>query len=276
MSIELLDIQNQKSNSLADKKGVFLLSGGMDSSTLFAQLLKGGYTLYPVTFDYGQKHKAAENEAAFRIHQHYRNLYPSQVKAMKEIQLDLANITVSTLVTKNLEIPKNMEEQAKTVVPHRNALMITLAASYGAGLGINNVFITPVLEDWQNYCDCRREFIDALERALRLSAGNSDICIFTPYIHRSKNEVIAWGIKNGVDYSLTWSCYLGGKLDSLGRIPCCLEIEEDIEKLHSHPVGCPSCQERLISFNYNNAKDPLIVSILNKRSTYDTATSKNS
>lgn len=241
MSIELLDIQNQKSNSLADKKGIFLLSGGMDSSTLFAQLLKGGYTLYPVTFDYGQKHKAAENEAAFRIHQHYHNIYPSQVMPMKEIQLDLSNITISTLVTKGLDIPKNMEGQAKTVVPHRNALMTTLAASYGAGLEIYNIFITPVHEDFEIYRDCRREFIDALEKALRLSAGNSGLCIFTPYIHRSKNEIIAWGIKNAVPYELSWSCYLGGKIDSLGRIPCCMEMEEDIEKLHKHPVGCSAC-----------------------------------
>ena len=144
--------------------------------------------------------------------------------------------------------------------------MVTLAAAYGAGLGIQNIFITPVLEDAPVYFDCRREFIDALERTLRLSAGNSNICIFTPYIYRSKNEIIAWGLKNKVPYNHTWSCFSGGKLDSLGRIPCCMEIESDIEKLHKCPVGCPSCQERLNSFAYNNTKDPLIFNILNKRS----------
>lgn len=245
MKIELLDLSNLNIKKPRETSGVFLLSGGMDSTTLFAHVLKQGWTLYPVVFDYGQKHREMENKAAFKIADFYRKIYGDKVKECKVIKLPLNDITKSALLNKDLDIPDSMEEQKKTVVPHRNALMTTIASSYGIGMGVYTVFITPVLEDYNSYSDCRPIFINALQDMLRASYKDTKfpITISAPYMKKSKDDIVAWGIKNNVPYELTWTCYKNGIKKGKKVVPC---------------GTCPSCQEREVAFKHNNMIDPLI------------------
>lgn len=219
-------------------RGVLLLSGGMDSVTLLAKLLHEGWNIYPVIFDYGQRHRAAENEAAKLIWAHYQSKFSSQLAPYKVIKLDLTQIGNSALTDSKINVPNNMAEQSRTVVPFRNTLMVTLAAAYGETLGINNVFITPVMEDYESYPDCRTSFFKALSTALTLGATRQpfDINILTPYVTTWKKDIITEGLGLNVPYELTHSCYKGLR-------PACGE--------------CPACRERAAAFKANGVEDPI-------------------
>jgi 7-cyano-7-deazaguanine synthase len=220
------------------KKGVLLLSGGMDSTTLLGLLLKEGWGIHPVIFDYGQQHKTAENAAAKKIWDFYKKEYPDSLFPYKVITLDLAQIGNSALTDSNIDVPDNMKEQPKTVVPHRNGLMTTLAAAYGESLNVFDIFLTPVADDYESYPDCRPAAIKALQTFLTLSATNqpTDVNVHTPFVKTWKKEVINLGLQLKVPYELTHSCYKG-------LSPACGE--------------CPACRERLQAFKLNNAEDPI-------------------
>jgi 7-cyano-7-deazaguanine synthase len=222
----------------ATNRGVLLLSGGMDSVTLLAKLLHEGWNIYPVIFDYGQRHRTAENEAAKLVWAHYLHLFPGQLAPYKLIKIDLTQIGNSALTDSTINVPNNMAEQARTVVPFRNTLMTTLGAAYAETLGINDVFITPVKEDYEAYPDCRTSFFKALSTALTLGATHQpfDINILTPYVNIWKKDIIAQGLGLDVPYELTHSCYKGLR-------PACGE--------------CPACRERAAAFKANGVEDPI-------------------
>jgi len=221
-------------------KGVFLLSGGMDSTTLFAYILEEGWTLYPLSIDYGQKHSAAEITSATRIWARYQHKYKEKkVGDLKIFNFDLSQIGYSALTDKDWEVPEEMKDQIQTVVPFRNTILATLAAACGESLDLNpiTIFMTPVKEDFEAYRDCRREFYDSLEKTLSLGSTHGvKVEIKTPFIYMTKKEIVALGTKLAVPYRLTHSCYKGLR-------PACGK--------------CPACIERLEAFKANNLQDPI-------------------
>jgi len=212
-----------------EKTGILLLSGGMDSTTLLADILNQGWIIHPVVFDYGQQHRIAENDAAAKVFGFYSRKYPGQLKPYKIITIDLRQIGNSALTDSSIPVPDNMKDQPKTVVPHRNTLMTTLAAAYGGSLGVYNIFLTPVKDDDENYPDCRRPFFDSLQETLSRSAERA-VVVHTPYVHMWKAEVVALGKTLEVPYNLTHSCYKG----VLGGCKV-----------------CPACRERIAAFEAN-------------------------
>ncbi|MCK4357832.1 MAG: 7-cyano-7-deazaguanine synthase QueC [Candidatus Cloacimonetes bacterium] len=225
------------------KKGILLLSGGADSTTLFVHALEKGWTIYPLSVDYGQKH-AVELEAAKQIVDYYRMFYyevkyRNCVKDLKVLNFDLSQIGHSALTDETQEVPNSMKNQIQTVVPFRNTLLATLAAAYGESLELNpiTIFMTPVKEDFETYRDCRIPFYHSLTETLRLgSTRETEIEIITPFIGTTKAEIIALGTKYKVPYELTHTCYKGTR-------PACGK--------------CPACIERLEAFKTNSLKDPL-------------------
>lgn len=223
-----------------NKVGVFLLSGGLDSTTLFVHMLDEGWILYPLSINYGQKHSVAEIASATRIWARYQNNYgEKRVGDLKILNFDLTQIGHSALTDKDWEVPEEMKDQIQTVVPFRNTILTTLAAAYGESLGLNpiTIFMTPVFEDFATYRDCRGEFYKALEKTLSLGSTHGvQVEIKTPFIYMTKKEIVALGIKLGVPYKLTHSCYKGLR-------PACGK--------------CPACVERLEAFKANGLQDPL-------------------
>ena len=221
-------------------KGIFLLSGGADSTTLFVHMLEEGWTLYPLSINYGQKHSVVEIASATRIWAKYQHKYgEKKVGDLKILNFDLSRIGHSALTDKDWKVPEEMKDQIQTVVPFRNTMLATLAAAYGESLELDpiTIFMTPVLEDFAVYRDCRGEFYKALEKTLSLGSTHGvRVEIKTPFIYMTKKEIVALGTKLGVPYKLTHSCYKGLR-------PACGK--------------CPACVERLEAFKANNLQDPL-------------------
>ena len=127
--------------------------------------------------------------------------------------------------------------QIDTVVPLRNMLLVTAAAAYAETRGIEDLYVAPVRDDYEAYRDCRRVFFDGLQEALRLGATHEmPFRLHTPFVDKWKTEVVALGLRLGVPYARTHTCYAGTR-------PAC--------------GRCDACAERLEAFAANGAPDPL-------------------
>lgn len=192
------------------KKAVILLSGGLDSLTCLAIAQSQGYETYPISFDYGQKHRA-ELDAAQNISKIYNSPH-------KIIQLqDLGKMGGSALT--DLNIPVNNADQNQpnmipnTYVPSRNIIFLSIAASYAEIIQARAIFIGVSAVDYSGYPDCRPEFLQAFSQVLEvgtkagLEKNNQAIQIQAPLLHLSKAQTIQLGLSLGVDYSQSISCY---------------------------------------------------------------------
>lgn len=195
---------------MSKEKAVVLLSGGLDSTTVLAIAKAEGFTVYAISFDYGQNHKV-ELDAAAKI--------ASQSGVERHIiaSVDLRSFGGSAL-TSDVAIPKSrsIEEIGygipATYVPARNTVFLALALAWAESLGSIDLFIGVNALDYSGYPDCRPEFIAAFEQMANLGtkAGAYDgkrLRIHTPLIAMTKSEIIAKGLSLGVDYSLTITCY---------------------------------------------------------------------
>lgn len=220
-------------------KAVILLSGGLDSTTCLAIAKHQGFNLNALTFNYGQRHDF-ELKSAQKIVDHF------QIKNHSVINIDLAQFGGSAL-TDEIDVPKDRSESEMTdipltYVPARNTVFLSLALAWAETLNAFNIFIGVNVLDYSGYPDCRPEYIAAFEKTANLAtkAGVSGerFKIHTPLINMKKSEIILNGLKLGVDYSLTSSCY-----DPLKNgTPC------------GH---CDACILRLKGFQEADAIDPL-------------------
>lgn len=184
---------------------VVLLSGGLDSATVLADLCAKGYACHTLAVDYGQRHRA-ELAAAERVSQSLG------ARSHKVVKVDLRAIGGSALTDDALDVPTELDEGIPvTYVPARNTLMLSLALGYAEvreaqciGIGVNAV-------DYSGYPDCRPEFVEAFSHLAQLAtkAGveGQPMVIETPLIDLTKAEIIQHGIGLGVDYGITVSCY---------------------------------------------------------------------
>jgi 7-cyano-7-deazaguanine synthase len=191
------------------KRAVVLLSGGIDSSTTAAIAIREGYSVYALTFDYGQRHRF-ELESAKRIAK------ALGVANHKTIALDLRQIGGSAL-TDHIKVPKSrdLEEMGKSIpvtyVPARNMILLSVAVGWAEVVNADAIFIGANAVDYSGYPDCRPEFLEAFEimanLGTRRGVEGSPIAVKAPLVKLRKAEIIRTGVELGVDYSLTTSCY---------------------------------------------------------------------
>ena len=222
-----------------NKKAVLLLSGGLDSTTCLAIAKDRGFQICALTVNYGQKHKFELNAAKrvandFKVYEH------------KVVNIDLAQFGGSSL-TANLQIPQNrtdtdMIDIPNTYVPARNTVLLSIALAFAETQNSQNIFIGVNALDYSGYPDCRPEYISSFERTANLATksgvNGKKFKVHTPLIEMKKSEIIKAGLKLGVDYSKTSSCYTP---DMSGR-PCGL---------------CDACFLRLKGFKELAISDPL-------------------
>ena len=218
-----------------DKKAVILLSGGLDSATVVALAKAEGYACYTMSFDYGQRHRA-ELLAAERV---ARQL---GVIEHKVIGMDLNGIGGSALTDSNIAVPEEMGEGIPvTYVPARNTLFLSLALGWAEVLGARDIFIGVNAIDYSGYPDCRPAFIEAFQLLANLAtkAGveGQGFSIRAPLQNMSKAQIVQAGLRLGVDYAITVSCY---------------QADED-----GHACGkCDSCRLRAAGFEEAGVDDP--------------------
>ena len=184
---------------------VVLLSGGLDSATALAIARERGFVCHALSVDYGQRH-AAELEAARRVAR------AGGAREHRIMHVDLAGIGGSALTDPSIAVPEQPTSGIPvTYVPARNTLMLALALGWAEVLEAHHIFIGVNVLDASGYPDCRPEFIAAFGRlaALATKAGvEGQPCrIEAPLIALSKAEIIREGMRLGVDYAATVSCY---------------------------------------------------------------------
>ncbi|MGG1575527.1 7-cyano-7-deazaguanine synthase QueC [Fictibacillus sp. NRS-1165] len=219
------------------KKAVIVLSGGLDSTTCMGIAADEGYELYPLTFNYGQRH-SREVLQAQKVAQHYK------VNDHRIVDIAFLNqIGGSALTDVSIEVPMEKgenEEIPATYVPARNMIFLSLASAYAEVIGAEAVYIGVSAVDYSGYPDCRPEFISSMNETINLAtkAGTTGdkIRICAPLMHLTKKETIERGLELEVPYHLTTSCY-NGEEEACGE--------------------CDSCQLRLKGFEEAGAADPI-------------------
>jgi 7-cyano-7-deazaguanine synthase len=196
----------------AAPKAVVLLSGGLDSVTVLALAREQGFDCYALSLDYGQRHDA-ELIAASRLAQ------AANVRAHKVIKLGLGDFGGSALTDNAIAVPDHAEPGIPvTYVPARNTVFLSLALGWAEVLGAWDLFIGVNAVDYSGYPDCRPAFIAAFEQLAQLATKGGveggQFRVHTPLIELSKAEIIREGVRLGLDYAQTVSCY---SADTEGR-----------------------------------------------------------
>jgi 7-cyano-7-deazaguanine synthase len=189
----------------ASGKAVVLISGGLDSATCLAIAKATGYCPYALSVDYGQRHRA-ELKAAERL------AATLGAEEHKVVHLDLTAVGGSALTDPEIPVPEKVSEGIPvTYVPARNTILLGLALAWAEVIEARDIFIGVNAVDYSGYPDCRPAFITAFEQVAKLGtrAGieGRPFRIHTPLIELTKAAIIHEGVRLGVDFSLTVSCY---------------------------------------------------------------------
>lgn len=220
------------------KTAVCIISGGMDSTVLLHYLRHKVPNVIAVSINYGQRHKKELDCAAWQCEQ----------LAVKHTVLDLSGVLSgllpgSSLTDKSVDVPEGhyaADNMKSTVVPNRNMVMLALAASIGIAETPNGESLYLAYGahagDHDIYPDCRQEFTGALGKALALCDWKP-VLLYTPFVTKTKAELVTLGTELGVDFSHTWTCYKGGE-KACGR--------------------CGTCVERLEAFHIAGVVDPVL------------------
>lgn len=214
-------------------KVVVLCSGGMDSVTALYWAAREHEVVAVVGFNYGAKHNdrelpfAAEHATKLRVRH--------ELIALDFVQ----RLFASNLLKDGGVIPEGhyeAETMKQTVVPFRNAIMLSIACGFAESAGAEGLVIAAHGGDHAIYPDCREEFMRAMGDAMRLGTY-ANVQLLRPFIAMSKGGIAAAGAKLGVDYARTWSCYKGGAI---------------------HCGKCGTCVERREAFLQSGVADPTI------------------
>ena len=193
------------------KRAVVLVSGGMDSAVTLAIARERGFECFALSVNYGQRHES-ELAAAKQV----AGMLGAAVH--KEVHVDLRSFGGSAL-TSDMAVPESPGAGIPvTYVPARNTIMLSVALGWAEVLGADHVFCGVNAVDYSGYPDCRPAFIEAFERmanlATQAAVEGHAMHIETPIIAMTKADIVREGIRLGVDFSRTVSCY---QADAEGR-----------------------------------------------------------
>ncbi len=206
---------------------VAIVSGGMDSTTLLYQLVDLRAEVVALSFGYGQRHRKELDYAARsceRLGVEHRVVDLSALKSL---------ISASSL-TGDMDVPDghySAEVMRQTVVPNRNAIMLSIAAGAAMNRPATSVAIAGHGGDHFIYPDCRPTFVAAISEAMRRAADDAlfgdepFVGVYAPFLTQSKADIAVEGDRLGVDWLTTWSCYKGGERHC-GRCGTCVERRE--------------------------------------------------
>jgi 7-cyano-7-deazaguanine synthase len=221
---------------VSSKKAVAIVSGGMDSVTLAYLLASEGFSLHLLSVNYGQRHlKELE----------YAKLCAERLDAKFDV-VDLSSmgrLLRGSALTDDIPVPHGHYgalNMAITVVPNRNAIMLSVAYGVAVVEGAEVVATGVHAGDHFIYPDCRPEFIEAFDEMQRKAVegfGDESLRLYAPFVRWSKADIVAKGVRLSVPYADTWSCYEGGEV---------------------HCGECGTCVDRRESFQLARVQDPTV------------------
>lgn len=213
------------------RKTVLIYSGGLDSSTLLYRLTECEQKeVMCLNFNYGSKHNEKEREAALKICEDLGS-------AIRFFDLPLGEFIKSSLMQDGGELPEgeyDAPSMKQTVVPFRNAIMLSIAVGIAESIQFNEVALAIHAGDHHIYPDCRPQFFDSMRKAINFGT-DTGIFLYAPYLNYSKSNIIREGYDMGVPYGITWTCYKGG---------------------NRHCGVCGACDERKKAFIEADRPDP--------------------
>jgi 7-cyano-7-deazaguanine synthase len=222
---------------MAEQRTVVVVSGGLDSTTMAYSLRAQGYSLVAISFDYGQRHRkelayaeqmAADLDASWTL----IDLHAAGVTSF---------LTGSALTDESVTVPDGhyADESMKiTVVPNRNAIMLSIACALAVTRDAGAVAFGAHTGDHFIYPDCRPEFVRAYQSMVNVAVeGLASIEILTPFLSMTKADIVRLGAELHVPFEQTWSCYKGGAL---------------------HCGTCGTCYERREAFALAGVTDPTV------------------
>jgi len=193
------------------RKAVILVSGGMDSAVTIAMAREQGFEVYALSVAYGQRH-SSELEAAERV--------ATMLGAVthKTVHVDLRSIGGSAL-TADIDVPEDGGTGIPvTYVPARNTIMLSIALGWAEVLGSSDIFCGVNAVDYSGYPDCRPAFIESFQSlanvATKAGVEGAGIRIHAPLMDMGKGDIVREGMRLGVDFAATVSCY---QADAQGR-----------------------------------------------------------
>lgn len=209
------------------KEAVAIVSGGMDSTTLAYLLRSEGYKLHLLSFDYGQRHK----KELYFVKQTASTLNAS----WSIIDLSsLKNHLSGSALTDDIDVPEGhyADDNMKiTVVPNRNAIMLSVA--YGVAVSRQSDIVATGVHSGDHfiYPDCRPRFINAFDIMQSFAVeghGKDNLKLYAPFVNMGKHDIASIGASLNVPFEQTWSCYNNGKLHC-GKCGTCVERKESFK-----------------------------------------------
>ncbi|MDN2663746.1 7-cyano-7-deazaguanine synthase QueC [Psychromonas sp. 14N.309.X.WAT.B.A12] len=214
------------------KKVVVIYSGGMDSYTVLHKAIEEGLTPFALTFDYGQRHVKEIQMASEVCESLNINHKIIDITAINQL-IGGSSLTDSSIEVATGDYDNN--NMVNTVVPNRNMILLSLAVGYAVSIGAEKVYYGAHSGDHEIYPDCRPIFVEKMNEVAAV-ANYEKTEIHSPYLKSDKVGILKDGLRMGLDYSKTWTCYNG-------REKACGE--------------CGSCKERLEAFAKNGLSDPI-------------------
>lgn len=223
-------------------RALVVMSGGLDSTTLAYDLQEQGYRVSAVSFNYGQKHSKELEFAA--AHAHLNGWQHDTIDLS-----DMAGRLRSALLDESTDIPEGhyaADNMKATIVPNRNAIMLSIACGIAVSRTIPWIATAVHGGDHFIYPDCRPEFINELSHAFTL--GNEGFMhILAPYSRKDKNYIAQRAVDLAYDYDKTWSCYKGGA-KHCGKCGTCVERMEAIWSTTAAAQMHPSTDRAAVLF----------------------------
>ena len=194
------------------EKAVVLLSGGLDSTVCMAVAKDKGLDLYPISFNYHQRH-SIELDGAKKVADFFG------VRKHLIIDTNMNDIGGSALTDQTIAVPEGNPERDDipvTYVPARNLIFLSYALGYAEVVGASYIYIGVNAVDYSGYPDCRPEFIEKFQNLADFAtkatvAEHKKIKIETPLQELSKKDIVLLGTKLGAPLQFTHSCYKGGE-----------------------------------------------------------------
>lgn len=185
---------------------VVLLSGGMDSALCAIKTRELGYDLAALHLNYGQRTQERELQAFRDLCKYFEIEQKLTVDVSYLSQIGGSSLTDTSIDVQGADL--SSQEIPNSYVPFRNANILAIATSWAEVINAHALVAGAMEQDSSGYPDCRREFYDSFEETIRLGTKpGSEIKVLTPIIALTKQDIVEQGIKSGLPFDLTWSCY---------------------------------------------------------------------